>query len=86
MLSGPLDAIASARAGARDRRPHRRPTRLRTSGIGVPYAICAAIFGGTAPLIAVKYPESIAFYVMGIALVSFITFLFMPETRGKPLD
>ena len=62
------------------------PTRLRTSGIGVPYAVCAAIFGGTAPIIAVKYPEGIAFYVMAIALVSFVVFLFMPETRGKLLD
>jgi len=62
------------------------PTRLRTSGIGVPYAICAAIFGGTAPIIAFKYPEAIAFYVMAIALVTFVVLLFMPETRGKPLD
>jgi len=62
------------------------PTRLRTSGIGVPYAVCAAIFGGTAPIIAVKYPEGIAFYVMAIALVTFVVLLFMPETRGKPLD
>jgi MHS family alpha-ketoglutarate permease-like MFS transporter len=28
------------------------PTRVRTSGIGLPYALCSAIFGGTAPLIA----------------------------------
>ena len=28
------------------------PTAVRTSGIGLPYAVCAAIFGGTAPLIA----------------------------------
>ena len=28
------------------------PARVRTSGIGLPYAICSAIFGGTAPLIA----------------------------------
>ena len=62
------------------------PTKVRASGIGVPYAICAAIFGGTAPIIATKYPDSLAFYVMAIAFVSFVTFLFMPETRGKPLD
>ena len=28
------------------------PTQVRVSGIGLPYAICAAIFSGTAPLIA----------------------------------
>ena len=28
------------------------PARVRTSGIGLPYALCSAIFGGTAPLIA----------------------------------
>ena len=28
------------------------PTRVRTSGIGIPYAVCAAIFGGTAPAAA----------------------------------
>jgi MHS family alpha-ketoglutarate permease-like MFS transporter len=62
------------------------PTRLRTTGIGVPYAICAAIFSGTAPLIAAKYPEFVAFYVMAIAFISIVTFIFMPETRGKPLQ
>ena len=31
------------------------PTRVRTSGIGLPYAVCSAIFGGTAPLIAAAF-------------------------------
>jgi len=62
------------------------PTNLRTTGIGVPYAICGAIFSGTAPLIAAKYPDYVAFYVMAIAFVSIVTFAFMPETRGKPLN
>jgi MHS family alpha-ketoglutarate permease-like MFS transporter len=62
------------------------PTRLRTTGIGLPYAICAAIFGGTAPMIATKYPDFMAFYIMGIALISIFVFIPMPETRGKPLD
>ncbi|MBV9521397.1 MAG: MFS transporter [Alphaproteobacteria bacterium] len=67
------------------------PTKIRISGIGLPYAICSAIFGGTAPLIATAFIKAghatwIAFYVMAISLVSGIVFAFMPETRGKPLD
>jgi MHS family alpha-ketoglutarate permease-like MFS transporter len=67
------------------------PTKVRTSGIGLPYAICSAIFGGTAPLIAAafidaKHASWTAFYVMAILLISGIVLAFMPETRGKPLD
>jgi MHS family alpha-ketoglutarate permease-like MFS transporter len=67
------------------------PTGLRASGIGLPYAICSAIFGGTAPLIVTKLIASgmdwgVAAYVMAICLVACITFAFMPETRGRSLD
>ena len=67
------------------------PTRVRTSGIGLPYAVCSAIFGGTAPLIAAALIAShhdwgVALYVMAICLVTCITYRYMPETRGKPLD
>ncbi len=66
------------------------PTRVRTSGIGLPYALCSAIFGGTAPLIATallraKLDWAIALYVMAICLVSLLVFRAMPETRGRPL-
>ena len=67
------------------------PTRVRTSGIGVPYAVCSAIFGGTAPLVAawmlsIHFDTGVALYIMAICLVSLIVFRSMPETRGKPLD
>ena len=67
------------------------PTRLRTSGIGLPYALCSAIFGGTAPLIATallraRLDWAIASYVMAICLVSLLVFRTMPETRGRRLD
>ena len=67
------------------------PTRVRTSGIGLPYALCSAIFGGTAPLIATallraKLDWVIAAYVMAICLVSLLVFRTMPETRGRKLD
>jgi MHS family alpha-ketoglutarate permease-like MFS transporter len=66
------------------------PTRVRTSGIGVPYQIASAIFSGTAPLIAAWFvhngqPLGIAWYVMAIGLVCGTVFCMMPETRGRSL-
>jgi MFS transporter, MHS family, alpha-ketoglutarate permease len=66
------------------------PTQVRTSGIGLPYASCAAIFSGTAPLIAtwllsIHMPWLLAVYIMVISAIGFITFLMMKETRGMPL-
>jgi len=68
------------------------PTRVRTSGIGIPYAVCAAIFGGTAPLAATWLqqrggPLYISFYVMAVCVITLATHIFLtPETRGRPLD
>ncbi|MCL2428514.1 MAG: MFS transporter, partial [Alphaproteobacteria bacterium] len=67
------------------------PTRVRTSGIGVPYAVCSAIFGGTAPLIATAFIKAdirwgMPAYISVICVISIIVFTTVPETRGKPLD
>jgi MFS family permease len=67
------------------------PTRVRTSGIGIPYQLCSAIFSGTAPLIAAWFihrgePMAVTWYVMAIGLTTGIVFCFMPETRGRSLD
>ena len=68
------------------------PTRVRTSGIGIPYAICAAIFGGTAPGLATWLqglggPLYISLYVMVICAIAIATHLFLtPETLGRSLD
>lgn len=68
------------------------PTRVRTSGIGIPYAVCAAIFGGTAPAVATWLqgaggPLYIALYVMAVCVITLATHLILtPETRGRPLD
>jgi MHS family alpha-ketoglutarate permease-like MFS transporter len=68
------------------------PTRIRASGIGIPYALCAAIFGGTAPLVAIWLNGLggalyLALYVMAICLITILTHVFLtPETRGRPLD
>ncbi|HUB12626.1 MAG TPA: MFS transporter [Acetobacteraceae bacterium] len=66
------------------------PTQVRTSGIGLPYAICSAIFGGTAPLIAAWLLSQhrsglMAAYIMVIAAIGCVTFLKMAETRGRAL-
>jgi MFS transporter, MHS family, alpha-ketoglutarate permease len=66
------------------------PTRVRTSGIGIPYQICSAIFSGTAPLIAAWFihngqPLAVSWYVIAIGLVTGIAFCTMPETRGRTL-
>jgi MFS transporter, MHS family, alpha-ketoglutarate permease len=66
------------------------PTRVRTSGIGIPYQICSAIFSGTAPLIAAWFihngqPLAVSWYVIAIGLVTGVAFCTMPETRGRTL-
>jgi MFS family permease len=68
------------------------PTRVRTSGIGIPYGLCAAIFGGTAPQVAIWLNAEggalyIAAYVMAICVVTLATHIFLtPETLGRSLD
>jgi MHS family alpha-ketoglutarate permease-like MFS transporter len=68
------------------------PTRVRTSGIGIPYAVCAAIFGGTAPMVATWLqqmggPLYISLYVMLVCTITLATHIFLtPETRGRSLD
>jgi MHS family alpha-ketoglutarate permease-like MFS transporter len=68
------------------------PTEVRTSGIGIPYGLCAAIFGGTAPQVAIWLHQSggplyIAAYVMAICAITLATHIFLtPETLGRSLD
>lgn len=64
------------------------PANLRATGIGVPYAIATALFGGTAPLITTELVSLdkaiwIAAYVMAIQIVSAVVFLRMPETSER---
>ncbi|WP_199440073.1 MFS transporter [Umezawaea beigongshangensis] len=68
------------------------PTRIRALGVGLPYALTVAIFGGTAELIALSLKqaghESVFFwYVSGCVLVSLLVYLFMRETsKDSPLE
>ncbi|KQR77085.1 hypothetical protein ASG35_12530 [Burkholderia sp. Leaf177] len=67
------------------------PTHIRTSGIGVPYAISALIFGGTAPLVATWLQGKggtlyLAAYIGVICIVSIFTYLIvLPETYKRSL-
>ncbi len=61
------------------------PTKIRAIGVGLPYALAVAIFGGTAELIAQWLKgaghESVFFYyVAGCVLVSLIVYGTMRET------
>ncbi|MFI9412637.1 MFS transporter [Nocardia gamkensis] len=64
------------------------PTKIRALGVGLPYALTVAIFGGTAETIALALKkgghESLYFwYVAGCIAVSLITYYFMRETSAS---
>lgn len=67
------------------------PHRVRVSAISVSYNVTLGILGGTTPLIATwliarSHDDlSIAYYLIGCALVSFAVLLTMRETAGRPL-
>jgi MHS family proline/betaine transporter-like MFS transporter len=67
------------------------PTRGRSTWMSASYALAVAIFGGFAPYIATWLiantgnPMSPALYVIGAAVVSFLTILTLPETARRPL-
>jgi MHS family alpha-ketoglutarate permease-like MFS transporter len=67
------------------------PTSIRTVGVGVPYSICVAVFGGTAPYLqqwlgtTIHMPDLFNVYAVVLLAVS-VAFIFtIPETRGKDL-
>lgn len=66
------------------------PARLRSSGIGFPYAAAVALFGGTGPYVATYLVSAgnagyFAWYVAAIALISTVVFALMPETAHRAL-
>lgn len=65
-------------------------TDVRALGIGLPYNLVVAIFGGTTPYLMTwlqsqGHGDWFLFYVSGAALISLIAFWRMPETLGQPL-
>jgi MFS transporter, MHS family, alpha-ketoglutarate permease len=67
------------------------PTSIRTVGVGVPYSICVALFGGTAPYLqqwlgtSLQLPNLFNVYAVALLLVSAAFIFTIPETRGKDL-
>ncbi|WP_129358242.1 MULTISPECIES: MFS transporter [Micrococcaceae] len=62
-------------------------TDQRTAGFGVPYSIAIAVFGGTAGYVLTWLgdPYKFAIYSMIFLLISALTVLTLPETKGKDL-
>lgn len=66
------------------------PTRIRTIGVGIPYSIAVALFGGTAPYLQTWLgtevgPRAFVTYSVVLLLVSAAVVLTMQETKGKDL-
>lgn len=67
------------------------PPEVRATGIGLPYALAVAIFGGTAPYITTwmntnGYGGLVWVYCAVAAAIGLVVYLTMPETKGKALD
>jgi MHS family alpha-ketoglutarate permease-like MFS transporter len=68
------------------------PTRIRALGVGLPYALTVAIFGGTAEYVALWLKKAgkepwFFWYVSGCILVSLLVYSTMRETsKNSPLE
>lgn len=67
------------------------PTRIRATGLAIPYSIAVALFGGTAPylqtwLSSISQRAVFTGYMALLLLVSSAVIAAMPETRAKSLD
>lgn len=67
------------------------PTEHRYSAMGIAYNFAVAIFGGTAPFIIAALIDltandmTIAYYLMGVALIAAVAIYFLPESAGRHL-
>jgi MHS family alpha-ketoglutarate permease-like MFS transporter len=62
------------------------PTRVRATGVALPYAVTVSIFGGTAPAIALALKnaghENLFFYYLaGMIFISLLVYVFMRDTK-----
>ncbi|NGY60830.1 MFS transporter [Lentzea sp. NEAU-D13] len=68
------------------------PTNIRALGVGLPYALTVAIFGGTAEYVALWFKQAgmeevFFYYVAGCVLISLLVYGFMRETsKDSVLD
>jgi len=67
------------------------PARVRCTAVAIGFNVSMGLFGGTAPFVATYLVARTAddfvpaYYVMAVAIVSFIAVLGLPETARKPL-
>ncbi len=66
------------------------PTKIRTVGVGVPYSICVAAFGGTAPYLqtwlgSIDLGNMFNVYAVALSVISALCVFTVPETKGKDL-
>ncbi|WP_404829330.1 MFS transporter [Epidermidibacterium keratini] len=66
------------------------PTRIRAVGLGVPYSISVALFGGTAPYLQTFFADrgmsaTFQWYAIALGVISAIVVLTLPETKGIDL-
>lgn len=66
------------------------PTGVRALGVGLPYAIVVAVFGGSTEYVGLSFKNAghepwFYWYVSACIAVSLVTYLFLPETRGRDL-
>jgi MHS family alpha-ketoglutarate permease-like MFS transporter len=64
------------------------PARIRALGVGLPYALTVAIFGGTTEYVAlwlksIGHENWFFFYVAGAALISLLVYVFMGESSRR---
>jgi len=64
------------------------PARIRALGVGLPYALTVAIFGGTTEYVAlglknIGHESWFFFYVAGCALISLLVYVFMGESSRR---
>jgi MHS family alpha-ketoglutarate permease-like MFS transporter len=62
------------------------PAEVRALGVGLPYAITAAVFGGTAELVALWFKQAghetwFYWYVTACIFISLLVYLTMKDTR-----
>ncbi|MEM5389678.1 MFS transporter [Paraburkholderia phymatum] len=67
------------------------PAEVRATGVALPYAVSATLFGGTLPYIVTAMSNAglsdyIWVYIALVCAGGFCVYMAMPETKGKALD
>lgn len=64
------------------------PAHVRTLGVGLPYAITVAVFGGSAEYVALWFKQAgheeyFYYYITSCIFISLVVYLFMTDTKHK---